>query len=698
MTPRAGDRSRGCHLAAGAVIGLLSACRPPAAPTDPGDLGDIARDAGARRHRLTVEVIGPGSAQAAEAAIRCPGQCDAEVLPGARVHLTATAAPGQSFQGWSGACGGTGGCAVTVTGPTALAATFGPADVLCVGGWRWENPAPQGRDLTAVYSLSTTDAWAVGAAGAVLRFDGAAWRIVPSGTRRDLRGVWARRADDVWIVGAGGTILHHDGASLRPVASGTDQDLLAVAGGGGADVWAVGARGTALHHDGRGVTAVSPGVTDSLVSVWAGADGEAWAASQSSPWLLHHDATEGWTRVANPISKDARITGLAGTARDAVWAAVGSGALLRYDGARWATAATVAADGFTAVWSSAPDDVWISGAKGVYHYDGARLTGPTPTGRSVSALAGSSPRDLWGVGWRGAIVRWDGAGWTEHSRDAADGDSVIGLWGSGADALALVDPGYGATSGADVLGLTAAGWTRLGQGQKQRLFAIWGSGADEVWVAADGGGFLRRAGGSWSAVAGGAATPQGLWGSGARDIWAVGYLGGGGASLRHYDGTTWSEWPARPKVGALYAVWGTSPTDAWAATREAYLHFDGSAWTVRPPAAPGNAARGVYGLWGSGPMDYWAVGTSGFLAHYTGGDFVVSASPTKASLSAVAGRSSADIWAVGAQGTVLRYDGVSWIQVDGGALPPVALLAVSVSATEVRVAGVGGLIARCQRP
>jgi hypothetical protein len=46
------------------------------------------------------------------------------VASGTHLTLTATAASGSTFAGWGGACTGTGGCDVTVTGPTVVRAEF----------------------------------------------------------------------------------------------------------------------------------------------------------------------------------------------------------------------------------------------------------------------------------------------------------------------------------------------------------------------------------------------------------------------------------------------------------------------------------------------------------------------------------------------------------------------------------------------
>ncbi|MDQ8042944.1 MAG: hypothetical protein AAGC49_14935, partial [Brevundimonas sp.] len=73
---------------------------------------------------VTVTKEGTGSGRVNGTLIDCGPTCAATVPHGTRVTMTPTAAPGSHFAGWSGACTGTGSCAVTVAGDTSLVATF----------------------------------------------------------------------------------------------------------------------------------------------------------------------------------------------------------------------------------------------------------------------------------------------------------------------------------------------------------------------------------------------------------------------------------------------------------------------------------------------------------------------------------------------------------------------------------------------
>ncbi|MGE5204510.1 MAG: choice-of-anchor D domain-containing protein [Chlamydiota bacterium] len=75
---------------------------------------------------LTVSLAGTGSGTATSnpAGINCPSACSANFANGQSVTLTASAASGSTFAGWSGACSGTGTCTVTMNSSQAVTATF----------------------------------------------------------------------------------------------------------------------------------------------------------------------------------------------------------------------------------------------------------------------------------------------------------------------------------------------------------------------------------------------------------------------------------------------------------------------------------------------------------------------------------------------------------------------------------------------
>jgi glucuronoarabinoxylan endo-1,4-beta-xylanase len=79
---------------------------------------------GGTAYTLTVTKGGTGSGTVAGGAINCGSTCSASLASGTTVTLTATAATGSTFAGWSGPCTGTGTCIVTATTNLSVTATF----------------------------------------------------------------------------------------------------------------------------------------------------------------------------------------------------------------------------------------------------------------------------------------------------------------------------------------------------------------------------------------------------------------------------------------------------------------------------------------------------------------------------------------------------------------------------------------------
>jgi uncharacterized repeat protein (TIGR02543 family) len=76
-------------------------------------------------YMLTVGKTGSGTVTSSPSGINCGTSCSASYASGTNVTLTASAATGYSFSGWSGACSGTSmGCTVSMTAARSVTATF----------------------------------------------------------------------------------------------------------------------------------------------------------------------------------------------------------------------------------------------------------------------------------------------------------------------------------------------------------------------------------------------------------------------------------------------------------------------------------------------------------------------------------------------------------------------------------------------
>jgi hypothetical protein len=73
---------------------------------------------------VTKAGTGNGTVVTSPSGINCGSACSATFTGGATLALTATAASGSTFSGWSGACTGTGSCAIVLDADKSVTATF----------------------------------------------------------------------------------------------------------------------------------------------------------------------------------------------------------------------------------------------------------------------------------------------------------------------------------------------------------------------------------------------------------------------------------------------------------------------------------------------------------------------------------------------------------------------------------------------
>ena len=113
--------------------------------------------------------------------------------------------------------------------------------------WQRSHCVKNTAQLRGVHGTSASDVWAVGDGGALLRFDGAAWTAMTSGTSNALSRVFALTPSRAYAVGQAGIVLAFDGARWTTVQSGAATFLFGVWSTGG-HTFAVGGDGAILEH------------------------------------------------------------------------------------------------------------------------------------------------------------------------------------------------------------------------------------------------------------------------------------------------------------------------------------------------------------------------------------------------------------------------------------------------------------------
>jgi len=131
-------------------------------------------------HTLSVSKAGSGTGTvtSSPAGIDCGTACSASFNAGSVVTLTAAAASGSAFGGWSGACSGTGSCTLTLSAAASVTATFNGFAAFVNVSDIWWNPNESGWGLTlADHETQIFGVWyTYDASGAPV------WYVIPGGT------------------------------------------------------------------------------------------------------------------------------------------------------------------------------------------------------------------------------------------------------------------------------------------------------------------------------------------------------------------------------------------------------------------------------------------------------------------------------------------------------------------------------------
>lgn len=272
--------------------------------------------------------------------------------------------------------------------------------------------SPTAANLRDLWGTASDHVLAVGDDGTVLRFDGTDWQVVPDvPTTDDLYGVWGTSPSDVYVAGSGGTILHYDGSGWSDVGPGGNTNFRSLFGAESMVV-AVGSAAVdnvAWQGNNAGFTVAMTGASGSLYGTWATAGPEIFLTGNSGQ-ILHYDGAS-WSPMNAGTSE--WLTEVAGRAANDVWACGRSGTMLHYDGAAWQPEQVPTTAHVRGLWVG-QDVVYAVGydtsestAEGGFmlrRVGGNWSAATIPTTPNLWAVWGSSPDDIWAVGWDGTII------------------------------------------------------------------------------------------------------------------------------------------------------------------------------------------------------------------------------------------------------------------------------------------------------
>ncbi len=536
-------------------------------------------------------------------------------------------------------------------------------------GWVSVDTAVADPRLRGIWGVASDAVFAVGDAGLVLRWDGAAWirQPVPATVAAaSFRAVWGRSASDVYAVGLGGASIHFDGTSWTQFAAGAS-DLFTVTGDATHVIAAGGDMGVATVVESENAGAFTFFSQTSLGTLHGVAvqGSNVIAVGDNATFCRRPLATAGaWTCSQHASGTDFTSVVAIGAA---LWVGADPGL---YFGSSPATASDLSplaaiVGSVTSLAAIGPDV--IVGSDRIYRVgpDGRFQISDAPVPND--ALWGAAIDDIWGVG-RGAR-HFGGTTWAAAPLDAPSGLQAIDAGPAGVFTVGLQSTAAKFDDGT---------WTSLSMLPNLQLVGV-SSGSDAVVLLQSNGNILRSLASPYTSF-----TQQAMGSSlnyvdiltfdQAHDTFALTRS----ATESHVyrtntvSGTFWTETsPGLPVNVLMNALWGTADDDLYVAGNGGLAyHWNGSSWTQLSTGV----SLELRDVRGTSPTDIWFVGELGAILHYDGTSVTAFDSGTSATLESVWPLGPSDVFATGGD-TLLHYDGTQWVPVRDATLDYVTDLA-----------------------
>lgn len=200
----------------------------------------------------------------------------------------------------------------------------------------------------------------------------------------------------------------------------------------------------------------------------------------------------------------------------------------------------------------------------IYRWDGVQWTVEATFPFPIETLRADGPSDVYGVGYNGAVVHYDGSVWTRLPRATSFELRAVFKVPSGP---LLVTGGTG-----KVVSFDGTQWRTLREGQFWRPAMIWAESSSRFIVQGDYNIVFRHDGGRWfEDVLPGGGVPVNAFGGTSLDDLHAGLANG---AMLHYDGMNWTI--ESDSLALLGGMWTSSSGVILAAGTNAVYRFDGS--------------------------------------------------------------------------------------------------------------------------
>ena len=380
------------------------------------------------------------------------------------------------------------------TGPTDVWAYSRPGAIMHWDGTTWSNEPLPAAGWRPIAFGGSTATWCISDQGGVAKWLGTQWGIAVASSsgmteavilddthfvaapNRQWNGtswtngpfpttdgvVWnaiaARSLDDVSIAGfLSGTLYryHWNGTSWSTIAETGDTGVPEGLWIDPVDhTWE--ALGDAEVRVWSGTSSTAKTVGDNYVrAVWGTSESDIWTISTvqyatNRNRVLHWNGSA-WQEIPFPYDATYEVRAIWESAPDDVWIAGGQppmkepdGAtddLFHWDGSTWSHIGPLAmeppadVDGFTSIWGTAANNIYVISQTQVFHFDGTSWAGAGVSVPGAKQVFGTAANDVYITNGTTTLWHWDGTAWSSKSLPEAASyglaSSPTDLWLSG---------------------------------------------------------------------------------------------------------------------------------------------------------------------------------------------------------------------------------------------------------------------------
>jgi hypothetical protein len=203
----------------------------------------------------------------------------------------------------------------------------------------------------------------------------------------------------------------------------------------------------------------------SLSGVWGSGPNDVFVVGgdQDGAEIYHYDGG-GWSPMAAPTLP--LLVWVFGFGPDDVYTVGTKGGMAHYDGSSWTPIDTGTTEDLWGIFGFAKNDLWIVGGDPfdndplILHYDGSTFTphvvdaAQNPQGAKSLFKVWGIGSELFAVGQKGLILRYDGTNWLSSPAGAEANQDFVSLWGTSESDIVAV----GGRNNARVATYNGSGW------------------------------------------------------------------------------------------------------------------------------------------------------------------------------------------------------------------------------------------------